>query len=67
MRDEVISEWKMHGETLSLHVYCHISGGARASTLVSCHLDIETMNSVTHSRFLTSGYTTKRAYEDNDF
>ena len=27
MRDEVLAEWKMLGEELSLHVYCHISGG----------------------------------------
>ena len=27
MRDEVIAEWKIHDETPSLHIYCHISGG----------------------------------------
>ena len=27
MRDEVLAEWKILNEELSLHVYCHISGG----------------------------------------
>ena len=35
------------------------------SILVSGHLDIESVNSVSHSRFLTSGYTTTCAHEYN--
>jgi hypothetical protein len=27
MRDEVLAEWRQDGEALSLHVYCHVSGG----------------------------------------
>lgn len=27
MRDEVLAEWKMLEEEVSLHVYCHVSGG----------------------------------------
>ena len=27
MRDEVLAEWKENGEGMSLHVYCHVSGG----------------------------------------
>jgi hypothetical protein len=27
MRDEVLAEWKIFDEEISLHVYCHISGG----------------------------------------
>lgn len=27
MRDEVLAEWKNEGEKLSLHIYCHVSGG----------------------------------------
>jgi len=27
MRDEVLAEWLGEGEKLSLHLYCHVSGG----------------------------------------
>lgn len=27
MRDEVLAEWREEGEVLSLHVFCHVSGG----------------------------------------
>lgn len=27
MRDEVLAEWKEDADGLSLHVYCHVSGG----------------------------------------
>ena len=27
MRDEVLAEWKNEGNELSLHIYCHVSGG----------------------------------------
>ena len=27
MRDEILAEWKEEKDGLSLHVYCHVSGG----------------------------------------
>ncbi len=27
MRDEVLGEWKDNGQPLTLHLYCHVSGG----------------------------------------
>jgi len=27
MRDEVLAEWKMEQDRLTLHVYCHVCGG----------------------------------------
>jgi len=56
LRDEVLAEWKESPDGLSLHVYCHVSGGfilleersgVKQFFVAKCHLSSKLFDTVT--------------------